>query len=228
MRVGAVPPRAMLGGGSAPNRKGPALLPAPLSPASTVRTALLPPCGRSRTIRWLAAVMRDRAPTSAFRTHEVLLHRDARRIGPDPGARPVGATRSDRLRLSPWSVVQRLSAFRTGKAPTGGASRRWAPSGGGRVPKHRSVRLAVPTRSLRSVSSASPSGLLPSVGFPAVPFGQLSILPKQAFGRSFRAAAIRPTVARLSRHLRFAKPFERKNQGCFPTLLRASLPSLPV
>lgn len=34
------------------------------------------------------------------------------------------------LRLSPWSVFQRLSAVRTGKVPTGGASRRWVPSGG--------------------------------------------------------------------------------------------------
>jgi hypothetical protein len=73
--------------GIARNRKGPALLPAPLSPASTVRTALLPPCGRSRTIRRLAAVMRYRAPASAFRTLGAslpldTLHRDARRIGP--------------------------------------------------------------------------------------------------------------------------------------------------
>lgn len=136
---------------------------------------------------------------------------------------------SDRCACRPgrsFSALRRSGpAWLLPAVPVGDGSRQAVVGCRGTVP----VRLAVPTVSLRSVSSASPSGSLPSVGFPAVPFrsvldpaeAELSVGP-------FRAAAIRPTVARLSRHLRFARLFERKNEACFPTLLRASLPSLPV
>lgn len=167
------------------------MLPAPLPPASTVRTALLPPCGRSRTNRSLAAVMPDRAPTSAFRTLEAslppaTLHRDARRIGPDPGRQPVGATRFGSLRLSPWSVFQRLAAFRTGMAPTGGASGRWVPSGGGRVPRHRPSPPGGSNRIAAFRQLGFPFGIAP-VGW--LPCRAVSVRPEPrrggAFGRSF-------------------------------------------
>jgi hypothetical protein len=120
------------------------------------------------------------------------------------------------LRLSPWSVCQRPKAIRTGKAPTptmeaGDGSRQAV----GPDPKILSVRLVVPT------DCCTPSALLSlrdcsrrNASLPCLP-ELSSILPKQAFRRSFRAAAIRPTAARHSLHLRFAKPIPKNLRGAF-------------
>jgi hypothetical protein len=49
-------------------------------------------------------------------------------------------------------------------------------------------------------------------------------LPKQGLASLFPGRAFRPTAARHSLHLRFAKPGPKDGEACFPTLLRASLP----
>lgn len=120
------------------------------------------------------------------------------------------------LRLSPWSVCQCPKAIRTGKAPTptmgaGDGSRQAV----GRGPRTRSVRLAVPT------DRCTPSGphflrdcSLWKASLPCLP-ELSSVLPKQAFRRSFRAAAIRPTAARHSLHLRFARFVPKNSRGAF-------------
>jgi hypothetical protein len=127
------------------------------------------------------------------------------------------------LRLSSWSVFQRLSAFRTGKAPTptmeaGDGSRQ----AGGLDPRIHSIRLAVPTVSLHSVSFAYPlrDRSRRDASLPCLP-ELSSALPKQSFRHSFRAAAIRPMTARLSLHLRFAKRFPMDLRGVFSASPRA-------
>ena len=72
------------------------------------------------------------------------------------------------------------------------------------------ANLAVPTVSLL------PPDLLPlRVACPPCLPVLSSVLPKQAFRRSFRAAAIRPTTARHSLHLRFAKSIPKNFRGVF-------------
>ena len=81
---------------------------------------------------------------------------------------------------------------------------------GGLDPRIHSIRLAVPT------DRYIPSGPHPLRDASLACLPELpSVLPKQAFRRSFRAAAIRPMTARLSLHLRFAKRFPMDLRGVF-------------
>lgn len=202
------------------------MLPAPLSPASTVVAHPLRPLPGGPSGQGLAAVMpsehRECVPHP-----RVLLHRDARRIGPDRS----GVCHQGRmaLRADPFPIVapavpvglSGLAAFGTGGMVTGpgtpfGASRRWVPSGGwsGSEKALPSARRFQPYRCCRQ------PGFLPALR-PWVPWlpcrpESPSALPKQGFHRSVRTAAIRSTTARHSLHLRFARfPFRRTSRGVF-------------
>lgn len=120
------------------------------------------------------------------------------------------------MHLSRRSVCQCPEAIRTGKAPTptreaGDGSRQ----AGGPDPKILSVRLAVPTdRCTPSVPLFLRNCFRWNASLPCLP--QLSsVLPKQVFRHSFGAAAIRPTAARHSLHLRFARLVPKNLRGAF-------------
>ena len=171
----------------------------------------------------MAAVMLDRAPRVRS-APGVLLHRDARRIEPDPGSLPLGANPFRSLRLSPWSV---FSAFR----PSGPAKLQPARQAGagsrqavGPAPRSHSDHLAVPIVSLLPDRLPSLAGCLPAV--PSGAFtGPAETGPCDApsgplrFDQRLRAS--RNIYGSLGR-------FRRIRQACFPTLLRASLPLLAV
>jgi hypothetical protein len=138
--------------------------------------------------------------------------------------RPFRADPSGSLRLSPWSVFQCLSAFRTGKAATG----KFKPALG---PVRRLVRLrrAIPTtwrfRSFRCFrTSCRP---LRDTCLPCLPDRH-----RPCRNRTCDALS---GPRRFDQRLRASRniygslgPFRRNRQACFPTLLRASLPLLPV
>jgi hypothetical protein len=80
----------------------------------------------------------------------------------------------------------------------------------GPASKSLSIRLAVqPFRCIRQFHIPFRDASLP--GLP----GRRSCLPKQESFRAFRVAAIRPTVARHSLHLRFAEPIPENLRGAF-------------
>ena len=196
---------------------GPALLPAPLSSPFTVYAALTSSVARrSQFEQELGRCDASPSTPNAFRTVGycciVMLVASSPIVWFQPVRDKSLARRPSRsLRLSPWSVCQRPKAFRTGKAPTptmeaGDGSRQ----AGGPDPKILSVRLAVPT------DRCTPPATHPlrDTSLPCLP-ELSSVLPKQAFRRSFRAAAIRPTAARHSLHLRFAKVVPKNARGVF-------------
>lgn len=188
------------------------MLPAPLSPASTVS------CG-PRFVRCRTIPVRGQVPgrgdawsstASAFRTQGycciVMLVASGPIAGDKPWGQPVAI-------VAPVVPIGLSAPFGhpdrplpPGSIEAGEGSRQAV----GRAASSRSVRLAVPTASLL------PSAVGPlrdaSLSWPPV---RSSALPKQGFGPSIGAAAIRFPAARLSRHLRFAKSIRGDLRGVF-------------
>ena len=186
---------------------GPALLPAPLSPAIIVILAFAssvsarsqfdqtPGCG-------------DACPStvSAFRTQGYCRIVMLVASSPIIRSRPLGELLFLIVAPAAWSVFQRLSAFRTGKASTGNGDRRWVPSGGWSGSEE-PFRPPGGSNRIAAFSSAQLSIGIASIGI-LICRSVRSLGPpcrNRAFHCSFRAAAIRSTTARLSLHLRFAK-----------------------
>ena len=200
---------------------GPALLPAPLSPAPFPAECWLPyPCliampGRSDA---------HRASASALGTGGAS-HRDALRIGPDPFGREPAR---DHCICQSVRFAAALRPRQSSNLFPALLRRRLVPSGG----RFDSEKPLLPPGGSKGVSLLHqrityPCGLpflwLPSGVFAPL-FPDLAIKIRLCF-HTFRPTWSLPMTLRLSRHLRFARLTPKGYHARFPTLLRASLPS---
>lgn len=159
--------------------------------------------------------MRCRAPR-VLSAPGVLLHRDARRIGPGP---------SGQAPPHPCFLIRRSDALshlaarpRTVRSSSGKPRRRPVPSGGWFRSEELS-RFAWRFRSWLTVCSKpafSKSANRPRTALPACPRPMPLHLAEAGLCCAFQKAAVnRPTALRLSRHLRFAGPIRGSTTRVF-------------
>lgn len=194
---------------------GPALLPAPLARHHCHRSFTSSVSARSQVDRTLGRCDACPSTASAFRTQGYCRIVMLVASSPIIRSRPLGEPPALIVTPAAWSVFQRLSAFRTGEALPA-MDRRLVPSGGwsgSEEPFH-------PPGGSNRIAAFSSSQLSPGIA----PIGMLicrsvrSFRPpcrSRAFHRSFRAAAIRSTTARLSLHLRFARSVPKNLPSVF-------------